>query len=176
MKTLRKVVLPLLFVALAVAAMLLVVFAQYKEVYGGVTTVIKGVTFGATEQITTIGSTTISTKIEDCKPAIMPLIGFILMGLGLVAGVLAIFIKDEKVAKVVALFAALFVLVGGVFQFFALSSLARAMADKTGGKYEDYMEHAKEAGGKIVLCTVGGILGIVASLVLAARALLPAKK
>ncbi len=178
MKTLRKVVLPLLFVALAATAMILVALAQFKSnLGGGISVTVKGITFGANQSIASNGSTTHTTTLEGYKPSVMPLLGFIFIGVGVIAAALGMFLfKNEKVAKLVVLCAAVFVLVGGVFQFFALQSFARVTAEKTGADYEDVIKMFKEQDGKIPLCTVGGVLGIVASLVLAARALLPAKK
>lgn len=178
MKLLKKVVLPLLFVVLAATAMILVALAAFKgNMGGGVTITVKGITFGASQSIVTDGHTTVTNTLEGYKPSLMPLLGFIFIGVGLVAAALGLFlVKDEKIAKFVVLGAAVLVLVGGVFQFFALQSFARVTAEKSGVDYEDVIKSFKEQGAKIPLCTVGGVLGLVGGLVLACQALLPAKK
>ena len=176
MKTLKKVVLPLLFVALAATAMILVVFASLKFSNAISDVTVKGITFGAYEQAVTIGGHTEISKLKDYDPSLMPLLGFIFIGVGLIVAALGLFlIKDEKSAKIVVLVAAGLVLVGGVFQFFALQSFARVTAKVFDQKYEDVLKNFKDNNAKITLCTVGGILGIAASLVLAIRAFLPKK-
>ena len=176
MKTLKKVVLPLLFVALAATAMILVVFASLKFSNALSDVTVKGITFGAYEQVVKTGGTSVVTELKDYDPSLMPLLGFIFIGVGLVVAALGLFlIKDEKSAKIVVLVAAGLVLVGGVFQFFALQSFARVTAKVFDQKYEDVLKNFKDNNAKITLCTVGGILGIAASLVLAIRAFLPKK-
>ena len=177
MKTLKKVVLPLLFVALAATAMILVVFASFKAntMLGELT--VKGITFGASEQVIVSGGHTASDKLSGYDPSLMPLLGFIFIGVGLIAAAVGLFlVKDQKVAKVVVLGAAVLVLVGGVFQFFALQSFAKVTAKKSGSEYEDVLKSFKDNNGRVPLCTVGGVLGLVGGLVLACQALLPAKK
>ena len=176
MKTLKKVVLPLLFVALAATAMILVVFASLKFSNALSDVTVKGITFGAYEQVVKTGGTSVVTELKDYDPSLMPLLGFIFIGVGLIVAAVGLFLlKDEKSAKIVVLVAAVLVLVGGVFQFFALQSFARVTAKVFDQKYEDVLKNFKDNNAKITLCTVGGILGIAASLVLAIRAFLPKK-
>ena len=178
MKTLKKVVLPLVFIALAATAMVLVAFAQLKcNLAGGMTETVKNITFGANEAVLKYNGSSATHQLTGYGPSIMPLLGFILIGLGLVAAALGLFlVKKEQTAKIVVLVAACLVLVGGAFQFFALPSFARATAKATNSKYEAVIKSLKDYGAKIPLCTIGGVLGVLASLALAVRAFLPEKK
>ncbi len=105
----------------------------------------------------------------DYGAAVLPLIGAILIIVGVLCAVVVgffgdKFLKDAKVRKVLLIIAAAFVLLGGVFLFFIKGSNAAAWAAKSGGTKEDYLSlwsHGKyEAAGIIiagVLAALGGL-------------------
>ena len=183
MKLVKKIVLPLVFVAFALAAVLLVAFATIKggTPFPGVTETVYNIVFGANKAVLTDGVHT-GTETLNYGPSVLLLIGWILIALGLVCGAIVAFLgeklfKNNKVAMMAALGVAALVLVGGVFQFFALSSFTRASYEAVGGiSYEDLYDTLKEYGWNSIGCTLGGVFSIVAALALAVRGFLPEKK
>ena len=181
MKLLKKWILPGLFALLALVAIILVACASCKVTDHGLTIIAKGVVFGARESVITDGVHSESNPL-NYGPSVLPLIGWILILVGLICGALVAFLggklfKNEKLAKILLLAAAGLVLVGGVFQFFALRSFAGVIAKEMGDvDAKEVFEDMKTAGYKIPLCTVGGVLGIVAALSLAVVPFLPEKK
>lgn len=179
MKLLKKWILPGAFALLALIAVILVAVASVQGAHGTTTIVIKGITFGAYESVIADSGISMTTKL-DFGPAIMPLLGWILILLGLLCGVCLAFFgeklfKNTKLVKILLLVAAGLVLVGGVFQFFALSSFVHAGVRAHGGTYEDAMESLKQMNASVPLCIVGGILSILGAASLAVREFLPEK-
>lgn len=176
MKTLKKILLPMMFIALAATALILIALASFKGSMGGLNATVKGITFGANKAITSYGGMTHEQTFNGYPPAVLPLVGFILIAVGVIAGGAVAFFADKiNAAKIVLIAAAILVVVGGIFQFFALSSFAKATAKFYGTDYEDVLESFKNQNGRIPLCTVGGILGIVAGCTLTLRAFLQGK-
>ena len=86
MKTLKKILLPMMFIALAATAMILIALASFKGNYGGMYIVTKGITFGAYQSIQTMGSVTHTETLTGYGPSVLPLLGFIFIGVGVIAG------------------------------------------------------------------------------------------
>ena len=180
MKLLKKWILPALFGVLALVAIILVPTASCKMTDHGLTVIVKGIVFGAKEVVMTDGVHSGTTPL-DYGPSVLLLIGWILIILGLVCGLLVAFLgdklfKDQKLAKIFLLVAAGLVLLGSVFQFFALRSFAGAVANSNGDTPAEAYEELKRFGYKIPSCTVAGVLGLLGALSLAVVPFLPEKK
>ena len=179
MLKLKKWVLPAVFGVLGVAAIVLVALASMNASVGGVDSSYKGIVFGCKKIVAIYNGSPVETEV-DYGPAVLPLVGWILIVVGVVCGLCVAFlgkkfIKNPKVERIVGLCAALLALVGGVFQFFALRSFAGVLAKEMGAEVEDIMTLFKNANAAVPLCTVGGILGIVGACALAVREFLPEK-
>lgn len=104
---------------------------------------------------------------KDYGAAVLPLIGAILVLVGVLCAVVVgffgdKFLKDAKVRKVLLLVAAAFVLLGGVFLFFIKGANASAWAAKSGGTKEDYLSvwsHGKYEAAGIIIAGVLAVLG-----------------
>ena len=92
--------------------------------------------------------------------AILPFIGYILMGVGALCGLVSLFlIKDKKLDTIVSLLSGLVMITGAIFVFFISTSLAKA---NTGSllSYEYRMLFAPVFGG--ILGAAGGAANVVA--------------
>ena len=125
------------------------------------------VIWGST-QAKDIASGKISDLPEAQKALGLPLVGAIMVLVGgLCALVMALFgeklIKDEKVRKIVVLVAAGLVVLGGVFQFFVVSSYISVQAKKAGVTVEEYKKQIEAMGVTLssAMSIVSGIVGIV---------------
>lgn len=176
---LKKWVLPAVFGVLGVVAIVLVALASMNMSMGGFDSSYKGIVFGCKKVVAIYSGATVENEV-DYGPAVLPLVGWILIVVGVVCGLCVAFlgkkfIKNPKVERIVGLCAACLVLVGGVFQFFALRAFAGVIAKDAGVEVEDIMTVLKESKAAVPLCTVGGILGIVGACALAVREFLPEK-
>ena len=131
MKTLKKILLPMIFIALAATALILIALASFKGSMGGLNATVKGITFGANKAITTYGGMTHEQTYNGYPPAVLPLVGFILIAVGVIAGGAVAFFADKiNAAKIVLIAAAILVVVGGIFQFFAGAMFPGHVANK----------------------------------------------
>ena len=113
----------------------------------------------------------------------LPLIGAIL---ALVAGagavVVALVVKDNKIAKFALLGCALLAVVGGVFMFFVSETILRTVVMAEAGSLdylEQMREYVKQAGGTYnggALSYILGALGILAGVAIGVAPFLPEKK
>ena len=126
--------------------------------------------------------------IAAAKPAVLPLVGLILMLVAaLGAIVVALFVKKPW-AKWVVLALAILAVAGGVFQFFAMQGFCRgvtlALCEKAGitdkehieEAYNTYLQSMKDDGTKFTMSVVEGVLGIVGGLAVGASQFLPENK
>lgn len=179
MKVLKKVVLPLVAAALMLVAVILVACASMKAHYTmgvEVNAVFSGALWGIKEVTISSIQGSGTQSVGPYGPAVLPLIGWILVLVGLIGLCVGAFlVKDAKLSKCVVLCCALLVVVGGVFQFFALNSLASSFAKVDKVTVEKELELLKEMNASVPLCTVGGILAIVGGVIGAVPPFLPEK-
>ena len=178
MKLVKKWVLPIAFVVLAAVAILLIALTSVKstdlmlvdsEEY-------KRVLFGANQRIVIASGTTVITELKY-GATVLPLVGWILIVVGLLCGGISVFaLKDSKMKALVLVVAALLVIAGGVFQFFMLKQFAKVYSEATGLEYDKAWGYMKDNNFKCPLATVGGILALVSGGVLAVEGLLSVKK
>ncbi len=145
---------------------------------GGLEIVFHGSVWGATSYTqsaaTGAGSFTQEIPAEYRTVFALPLVGFISLGvggLGAFAG--SLFIKDEKVKKIVVLSAAGLVLVGGVFQFFNGQNGLYQAAKIADVSVEQIKETFTAKGN--ALCTTSGIMSCVSAVALGAFQFVPDK-
>ena len=182
MSALKKWVMPAVFGAFVVAAVLLSALGNVQTTDGGMLFTYQAALFGPAIVTGVIqGQTTTISVDPPIGPSVFVLVGWILMVLGLVCGLVTAFVgekmfKNAKVAKIVVLCSACLVLVGGIFQFFEIRSFAGAIAKSLGREnVDDIYEMLKADGTKAPAFVVSGILSIFGSLALAAKEFLPEK-
>ena len=121
--------------------------------------------------------------IKNAGALALPLVGLILVLLSAIgAVVVALFVKNEKIAKIALLVCAGLILVGGVFQFFAGAFFPGRVADKmikegviTASERKFVLEGFKNRHvGAAVIIT--GILGILGGALVAVSQFIPDKK
>ena len=127
--------------------------------------------------------------IDKVQPALLPLIGLILILAGALAAVLVGLLVKKPWAKWVVIVCAVIALTGAVFQFFAYTAFIRAfvMTMFKEAHYEPSAEEIKEAmdtmkentdklNPTVTVSIIMGILGAVGGLAVGASQLLPEKK
>ena len=121
--------------------------------------------------------------IQNAGALALPLIGLILVLLSAIgAVVVALFVKNEKIAKIALLVCAGLILVGGVFQFFTVALFPGQVADKmikegiipASQRAEVIKGFKNEHGGAAIVIT--GILGILGGALVAVSQFIPNKK
>ena len=125
---------------------------------------------------------------QKAQPAVLQLIGLILVLLAAIGAAVVAFLVKKPWAKWVVLALAVLALAGAIFQFFALQGFARAVTltqAKAAGitdketieqAYQEGVKAMKDEGIKFVMSTLCGVFGIVGALAIGAGALLPEKK
>ena len=182
MKVLKRVVLPIVAATLMITAVILVACASMKtsvtmvfEVKSTFPGVIWGIKEYTSESIQGGGT----YEVGPYGPAVLPLIGWILILVGLVVlcaeALLIGKSKNDKMVKCLAICSAIFVITGGIFQLFALNSLADAFAKVDNISVEKELEMLGKMNAKVPLCTAGGILALVGGVVGVVPAFLPEK-
>ena len=126
--------------------------------------------------------------IEKADPAILPLIGLILMLLAAIGAALVALLVKKPWAKWVVVGLAVLAIAGAIFQFFAMQGFLRGMinamaralgvTDKEAieQEYQSALEGMKEQGARTTVSTLMGIFGIVGGLAVGASQFLPEKK
>ena len=137
---------------------------------------------GVTHQISEMG-----LGFDKIQPAVLPLIGLILILVGVIAAVLVLLLVKKPWAKWVVLACAVVIVAGGVFQFFAYTSFLRAYANTVAKAYgitdketiKQFYDATKEQldkyNPKATMSILCGVFGIVAGLAAGVVPFLPQK-
>ena len=121
-------------------------------------------------------------------PAVVPLIGILLMVIGAVAAVLVGLLVKKPFAKWIVLSCAAVILAGAIMQFFAVDAFCRSyiealakdegMTDKSQieSAIKEFTQAMKTYNARTPVATVGGILGIVGALATVVSPFVPEKQ
>ena len=133
--------------------------------------------------VTKEGTTYDAFGIENVGALALPLVGLILVLLSAIgAVVVALFVKNEKIAKIALLVCAGLILVGGVLQFFAGAFFPGQVADKMikadvipASERKNVIEgfKNKQTGAAVIIT---GILGVLGGALVAVSLFVPDKK
>ena len=143
--------------------------------------------WGANKTRMVSGGTTVEQVIDPSYgPAVMPLLGTLMVFIGGIAAVvIALLVKDEKIRRICLFVCAGLILVGGVFHFFTYNSYANAVvkyynAHKSSLQptmtVQDYLDANKDANPSVALAIVSGILGVLGGAAVCASQFVPDKK
>ena len=183
MKNVKKFILPGLSAALMLTAVILVACSTINTSFTDgmhVEQVYKGIIWGTKEvEVTAIQGGGVQS-VGPYDPAILPLLGWIFVLIGMLGLVAVTFFgdklfKSDKMVKGVAIACGVLVLVGGIFQFFAIDSFAASAAKYQNLPVEDVKKMLEAANATSPLCTAGGILAIIGGVSGAASPFLPVK-
>ena len=183
MKNVKKFILPGLSAALMLTAVILVACSTVNTSFNigmHVEEVYKGIIWGTKEvEVTAIQGGGVHS-FGPLDSAILPLLGWIFVLIGMLGLVAVTFFgdklfKSDKMVKGVAIACGVLVIVGGIFQFFAIDSFAESAARFQHLSVDNVKEQLKAANATAPLCTAGGILAIIGGVVGVVPAFLPEK-